>query len=136
MLASLPVSYIFVLTCGLLNVLAVWISPINQNYDGPRTAYGDAYHGYWIQDISRLNDRFGTADDLKALIAEIHRRDMYAKIYHPSTSADPGVFRYIMVDVVVNNVMATSTQPDYSKYFFKDAVRALVLSAKSDLLIR
>jgi len=83
---------------------AIWISPINQNYDGPRSAYGDPYHGYWMQDISKLNDRFGTADDLNALIKEIHRRDMY-----------------IMVDVVVNNVMATSTKPDYSKYFFKDA---------------
>lgn len=28
-----------------------------------------------------------------------------------------------MVDVVVNNVMATSTDPDYSKYMFKDKVR-------------
>lgn len=28
-----------------------------------------------------------------------------------------------MVDVVVNNVMATSTTPDYSKYMFKDKVR-------------
>lgn len=83
---------------------AIWISPINQNYEGPRTPYGDPYHGYWMQDISKLNDRFGTADDLKALIKELHRRDMY-----------------IMVDVVVNNVMATSTNPDYSKYFFKDA---------------
>lgn len=24
---------------------AVWISPINQNYEGPRSAYGDPYHG-------------------------------------------------------------------------------------------
>ena len=28
-----------------------------------------------------------------------------------------------MVDVVVNNVMATSTSPDYSVYMFKDKVR-------------
>lgn len=28
-----------------------------------------------------------------------------------------------MVDIVVNNVMATSTTPDYSKYMFKDKVR-------------
>jgi hypothetical protein len=28
-----------------------------------------------------------------------------------------------MVDVVVNNVMSTSTTPDYSKYMFKDKVR-------------
>ncbi|KDR81372.1 hypothetical protein GALMADRAFT_239237 [Galerina marginata CBS 339.88] len=83
---------------------AIWISPVNQNYEGPRSAYGDPYHGYWIQDISQLNSRFGTAADLKALSAEVHRRGMY-----------------LMVDVVVNNVMATSTTPDYSKYFFKDA---------------
>ncbi|KAJ7286003.1 alpha-amylase [Mycena rebaudengoi] len=82
---------------------AIWISPVNQNYEGPRTPYGDAYHGYWIADNSQLNARFGTADDLKALSAELHRRDMY-----------------LMVDIVVNNVMATSTTPDYSKYMFKD----------------
>ncbi len=32
-----------------------------------------------------------------------------------------------MVDIVVNNVMANSTKPDYSKYFFKDAVRYFCL---------
>ncbi|KAJ7470351.1 glycoside hydrolase family 13 protein, partial [Mycena latifolia] len=82
---------------------AIWISPVNQNYEGPRSAYGDAYHGYWTADISQLNEHFGTADDLKALSAEVHRRNMY-----------------LMVDVVVNNVMATSMTPDYSTYFFKD----------------
>lgn len=72
---------------------AVWISPVNQNYEGPRTAYGDPYHGayhppcenciqclrpsgYWIQDATQLNSRFGTADDLKALSTELHRREM------------------------------------------------------------
>ncbi|KAF9001959.1 glycoside hydrolase family 13 protein [Cyathus striatus] len=83
---------------------AVWISPVSQNYEGPRTAYGDAYHGYWIADVTKLNDRFGTSDDLKALSAELHRRNMY-----------------LMVDVVVNNVMSTSTTPDYSSYMFKNA---------------
>lgn len=82
---------------------AIWISPVNQNYEGPRTAYGDPYHGYWLADVSKTNDRFGTPEDLKALSAELHRRNMY-----------------LMVDIVVNNVMATSTTPDYSKYFFND----------------
>lgn len=82
---------------------AIWISPVNQNYEGPRSAYGDAYHGYWIADISQLNNRFGTSDDLKALSAELHRRGMY-----------------LMVDVVVNNVMSTSLTPDLSTYYFKD----------------
>ncbi|KAL0947268.1 hypothetical protein HGRIS_013390 [Hohenbuehelia grisea] len=83
---------------------AIWISPVNQNYQGPRTPYGDPYHGYWIQDNTQLNEKFGTAEDLKALSDEVHRRGMY-----------------LMVDVVVNNVMATSRNPDYSKYMFKDS---------------
>ncbi|KAI9466045.1 alpha-amylase [Lactarius psammicola] len=85
---------------------AVWISPVSQNYEGPRTAYGDAYHGYWIADASQLNSRFGTSDDLKALSAELHRRGMY-----------------LMVDIVANNVMATSITPDFSKYMFKEATQ-------------
>lgn len=32
-----------------------------------------------------------------------------------------------MVDIVVNDVMATSETPDYSSYLFKDAVRAKLL---------
>ncbi|KAI0798094.1 alpha-amylase [Abortiporus biennis] len=82
---------------------AIWISPVSQNYEGPRSAYGDAYHGYWIADASKLNDRFGTADDLKALSDDLHKRGMY-----------------LMIDVVVNNVMSTSVTPDYSKYMFKN----------------
>ncbi|KAF9459363.1 glycoside hydrolase family 13 protein [Collybia nuda] len=82
---------------------AVWISPVNENYDGPRSPYGDAYHGYWSADVSKLNGHFGTAEDLKALSAELHRRNMY-----------------LMVDVVINNVMAITTTPDFSNYMFKD----------------
>ncbi|KAJ6547139.1 glycoside hydrolase superfamily [Mycena capillaripes] len=76
----------------------------SQNYQGPRSAYGDPYHGYWPADISKFNDHFGTADDLKILLAEVYCRNMY-----------------LMVDIVVNNVMATSMTPDYSTYMFKDA---------------
>lgn len=59
---------------------AVWISPVSQNYEGPRTPYGDAYHGYWIADATQLNARYGTADDLQALVQEVHRRGMYVLI--------------------------------------------------------
>ncbi|OJT14173.1 Alpha-amylase 1 [Trametes pubescens] len=82
---------------------AIWISPVSQNYEGPRTPYGDPYHGYWISDASKLNSRFGTADDLKALSDELHARGMF-----------------LMVDVVVNNVMALDTDPDLSTYMFQD----------------
>ncbi|KIO25152.1 glycoside hydrolase family 13 protein [Tulasnella calospora MUT 4182] len=81
---------------------AIWISPVNQNIPGP-TAYGDPYHGYWIADVSQLNDRFGTADDLRQLSDELHRRGMY-----------------LMVDVVVNNVASATIPPNYSQYLFKD----------------
>ncbi|KAG1882923.1 glycoside hydrolase family 13 protein [Suillus subluteus] len=82
---------------------AIWISPVSQNYEGPSTPYGDPYHGYWIADASQLNSRFGTSDDLKDLSDELHRRGMY-----------------LMVDVVVNDVMATSITPDLSTYMFKE----------------
>ena len=54
----------------------VWISPVHKNYEGPRTPYGDPYHGYWVTDITQLNSRFGTSEDLKALVAELHKRNM------------------------------------------------------------
>ena len=54
----------------------VWISPVSQNYEGPRTVYGDPYHGYWVADATKLNSRYGTSDDLKALSDELHRRNM------------------------------------------------------------
>ncbi|KAF8558403.1 glycoside hydrolase family 13 protein [Imleria badia] len=82
---------------------AVWISPVSQNYQGPTTPYGDAYHGYWVADATILNDRFGTDDDLKSLSRELHDRGMY-----------------LMVDIVVNDVMATSINPDLSTYMFKN----------------
>lgn len=37
---------------------------------------GDAYHGYWQQNIYELNNNFGTAADLQALSAALHDRDM------------------------------------------------------------
>lgn len=93
---------------------AIWISPVHKNYDGPRTEYGDAYHGYWVTDIGQLNSRFGTADDLKKLSDEVHRRGML-----------------LMVDIVVNHVAVTTTTPsDYSPYYFKDQVR---ISSKSSV---
>ena len=33
------------------------------------------------------------------------------------------LLRYLMVDIVVNDVMSTSTSPDYSLYMFKNSVR-------------
>ncbi|KAF2020306.1 glycoside hydrolase family 13 protein [Aaosphaeria arxii CBS 175.79] len=54
---------------------AIWISPVTYNLP-ERTKFGYAYHGYWQQDLYRLNSNFGTADDLKALSVALHDRDM------------------------------------------------------------
>ncbi|KAL7422765.1 hypothetical protein Q5752_002059 [Cryptotrichosporon argae] len=69
----------------------VWISPVVDNIGGA-TGEGEAYHGYWSLDVSQLNANFGTADDLVALSSALHARGMY-----------------LMVDVVINHVAATSS---------------------------
>ncbi|KAK0497870.1 glycoside hydrolase family 13 protein [Armillaria luteobubalina] len=71
---------------------AIWISPIVENI-GYRTLNGDAYHGFWMTNISSLNSHFGTADDLKDLASALHARGMY-----------------LMVDVVANH-LATTPRP-------------------------
>lgn len=65
---------------------AIWISPVVTNLEGNSAGEGDAYHGYWTQDITTINKHFGTSDDLKALSKALHSRGMY-----------------LMLDVVINH---------------------------------
>ena len=51
------------------------------------SADGEAYHGYWAQNINEVNSNFGTSSDLVALSAALHDRGMY-----------------LMVDVVTNHM--------------------------------
>lgn len=68
---------------------AIWVTPILKNLDG-------GYHGYWATDLYSLNDNFGTEQDFKDLVSELHSRGMW-----------------IMVDVVANHVAPIGT--DYSR---------------------
>lgn len=82
---------------------AVQISPIVQNFD-EETSIGRAYHGYWSNNMYALNHHFGTEQDFKDLVAELHKRDML-----------------IMVDVVVNHMAQAfddvlPPKIDYSKF--------------------
>lgn len=85
---------------------AVQISPITKNLEQD-TIYGEAFHGYWPQDLYALNSHFGTPDDLKSLSEALHKRGMY-----------------LMVDVVANemaydignNTMSADTKIDYSVF--------------------
>ncbi|KAL0486861.1 alpha-amylase [Acrasis kona] len=74
---------------------AIWISPVVENTDG-------GYHGYWAKDIYKINPRFGTEDDLRSLVDECHKRDIW-----------------VMVDVVYNHVGPVDTDYNQIKDFNK-----------------
>jgi len=61
-----------------LGINTVWLSPVVKNVEG---AYGywpepkskfSAYHGYWPMNFSEIDDRFGTTDEFKQLVNELH----------------------------------------------------------------
>ncbi|KAK7744211.1 hypothetical protein SLS53_003732 [Cytospora paraplurivora] len=65
---------------------AVQISPVVHNIEND-TSVGEAYHGYYQDDLYAVNEHFGTADELQKLSDELHNRDMF-----------------LLVDVVVNDM--------------------------------
>lgn len=65
-----------------LGINTIWLSPITQNpYDAwgyapdPGTKFS-GYHGYWPIFATRIDDRFGTDEELNELLAEAHAADM------------------------------------------------------------
>jgi alpha-amylase len=63
---------------------AIWITPIVQNLEWSGDTQG--YHGYWMTALYELNQHFGSADDLKKMVDEAHKRDIW-----------------VMVDIVANH---------------------------------
>jgi glycosidase len=62
-----------------LGVTAIWITPVVKNIDGFVTGAGFpdwAYHGYWADDFTSIDPRFGSEGELEALVGECHRRGM------------------------------------------------------------
>lgn len=60
-----------------LGATAIWITPVVKNIDGFVTGAGFpdwGYHGYWADDFYRLDPRFGSEADLKALVDDAHAR--------------------------------------------------------------
>ena len=56
-----------------LGANAIWISPIPE-----QTPKG--YHGYWQKNLYKINPHFGTETDLKELVEECHRRDIWVML--------------------------------------------------------
>ncbi|HEX7152921.1 MAG TPA: alpha-amylase family glycosyl hydrolase [Thermoanaerobaculia bacterium] len=60
-----------------LGVNAIWITPVVDNIDGFVTGAGFpdwAYHGYWADDFTRMDPRFGTESELAAFVDAAHAR--------------------------------------------------------------
>jgi len=60
-----------------LGVTAIWINPVVKNIEGP--VYGAGfpdygYHGYWADDFTKLDPRFGTEEQLKAFVDACHHK--------------------------------------------------------------
>lgn len=58
-----------------LGVTAIWLSPVADNETG-------GYHGYWIEDFYKVEEHFGTMEDLQSLVKEAHARDMKVILDH------------------------------------------------------
>lgn len=62
-----------------LGATAIWINPVVKNIPGFVTGAGFpdwAYHGYWADDFYHTDRRFGSEEELKALVDDCHRRGM------------------------------------------------------------
>ncbi|WP_298330810.1 alpha-amylase family glycosyl hydrolase [uncultured Dokdonia sp.] len=81
-----------------LGINAIWFTPVVEQVhgavdEGTGVTYG--YHGYWTKDWTSLDPNFGTREDLQALIAAAHQKDirivMDVVLNHtgPVTEQDP-----------------------------------------------
>nr|WP_320012314.1 alpha-amylase family glycosyl hydrolase [uncultured Desulfobulbus sp.] len=84
-----------------LGVGAIWLSPVFKN----RQEAEGSYHGYGIQDFLRIDPRFGTSEDLQALVQAAHARSMY-----------------VILDIIINHTGDNWGYPgDYPYYYRHDA---------------
>lgn len=60
-----------------LGATAIWITPVVENIPGFVTGAGFpdwGYHGYWADDFTQVDPRFGSEAELKRLVDEAHAR--------------------------------------------------------------
>ena len=81
-----------------LGVTALWLTPFfEQNHGATDESTGMTYgyHGYWIQDWTRLDPNFGTEEDLEKLVKLAHQQgirivmDVVMNHTGPVTGQDP-----------------------------------------------
>lgn len=78
-----------------LGVTALWISPVYQNPEEARLGTDgrlyEGYHGYWVEDSRKVDDRIGGEAALRELIAAAHERGVA-----------------VILDVIPNHVYETN----------------------------
>lgn len=60
-----------------LGVTAIWITPVVKNIEGFVTGAGFpdwAYHGYWADDFTKTDPRFGSEEELKRFVDAAHAK--------------------------------------------------------------
>jgi len=93
-----------------LGVNAIWISPPNDNpdgcYQGSLGYFYTAYHGYFPLELEKVEEHFGSMDDLKEMVESAHRRGIR-----------------VLVDLVANHVHEESSIWGMHKdWFYQDPI--------------
>lgn len=81
-----------------LGCTALWLSPVFENNP-------EAYHGYAIQDYTRIDKRFGTKKDLEDLVDSAHALNMR-----------------VFLDVVLHHSGNNWSYPDENDYFYYNGI--------------
>ena len=81
-----------------LGCTALWISPVFENNK-------ESYHGYAIQDYTRIDQRFGTTEDLANLVISAHGLEMR-----------------VFLDVVLHHSGDNWAYPDDREYYYYNGV--------------
>ncbi len=122
-----------------LGVTAIWLNPVLEN-DMP----GGAYHGYATTDYYRVDPRFGTNEEYRALIEESHRRGIKVvmdMIFNHSGSSHPWIadlpskdwLNYPDGSVLTNFRLSTINDPYASDYDRTRSVKGWFVPSMPDL---
>ena len=65
-----------------LGINTIWVSPVVRNpkgawgmYPNPKTKFS-AYHGYWPVSFTKIDERFGTEEELSQLVETAHKHNL------------------------------------------------------------
>lgn len=94
-----------------LGCTALWLSPVFEN-DGAPDPASSSYHGYAIRNYLNVDPRFGTKDDLVALVEAAHARGLR-----------------VFLDAVANHCGDVFSYPGDAPHYYSDDHRQYPLEA-------